>query len=101
MQGRSQRAGIVGVAVVVTLVGSALPALGAGGKLDQTFSGDGRATTFPRGATAFGLAIDAHGRILLAGYTLDGDTDFALARFRPNGSPDPDFGGGDGRVTTD
>jgi uncharacterized delta-60 repeat protein len=91
----------VAVAIVVTLAVSTLPALAAGGKLDQTFSGDGRVTTFPRGATAFGLAIDAQGRILVAGYTLDGGTDLALARFRPNGSPDPDFGDGDGRVTTD
>ena len=88
----------VATAVVATLAVASLPALGAAGKLDTTFSGDGRVTTFPRGATAFGLAIDVQGRILVAGYTLDGDTDFALAHFRPNGIPDPDFGGGDGRV---
>ena len=101
MLGTRVRTGAVAVAVALTLAVSTLPALAAGGKLDRSFSGDGRATTFPRGATAFGLAIDAQGRILVAGYTLDGDTDFALARFRPNGTPDPDFGGGDGRVTTD
>ena len=95
------RTGTVTVVVGLMLAASTPPALAAGGKLDRTFSGDGRATTFPRGATAFGLAIDAQGRILVAGYTLDGDTDFALARFRSNGSPDPDFGDGDGRVTTD
>ena len=71
------------------------------GKLDGSFSVDGRASAFPKGATGFGVAIDAKGRILVAGYTLDGDTDFALARFRPNGSLDPDFGGGDGRVSSD
>ena len=38
---------------------------------------------------------------MVAGYTLGPDPDFALARFRPNGRSDPDFGGGDGRVTTD
>ena len=95
------RTSTLAVAIVVTLTVCTPPALAAGGNLDQTFSGDGRVTTFPRGATAFGLAIDAQGRILVAGYTLDGDTDVALARFRPDGSPDPDFGDGDGRVTTD
>ena len=101
MRGRWLRTVTVATAVAAAITISSLPALGAGGKLDPTFSGDGRVTTFPRGATAFGLAIDAQGRVLVAGYTLDGDTDFALARFRPNGTPDPDFGGGDGRVTTD
>ena len=71
------------------------------GKLDGSFSVDGRASAFPKGATGFAVAIDAKGRILVAGYTLDAETDVALARFRPNGSLDPDFGGGDGRVSTD
>lgn len=100
MQGRSARRAVPTAMALVVLVGM-LPAHAAGGKLDRGFSGDGRATAFPNGATAFGVAIDAKGRILVAGYTLDGDTDLALTRFRPNGSLDPDFGGGDGRVTTD
>jgi uncharacterized delta-60 repeat protein len=87
--------------VAAALVGTAGPALGAGGTLDLSFSGDGRVTAFPKGATAFATTIDAKGRIVVAGYTLGSDPDFAVARFRPNGRPDPDFGGGDGRVTTD
>ena len=100
MQGRRVRT-LASVATVLAVIAQALPAHAAAGKLDNAFSNDGRATAFPKGATAFGVAIDTKGRIVVAGYTLDGDTDFALARFRPNGSLDPDFGGGDGRVTTD
>ena len=100
----ASRARALGTAaiVAVVLVGlSSTPASAAAGKLDGSFSGDGRATAFPKGATGFGVAIDGQGRILVAGYTLGRDTDFALARFRSNGRLDPDFGGGDGRVTTD
>lgn len=94
----------LGVAALVFTAATAVTfssAQAAPGRLDGSFSGDGRASAFPRGATGFGVAIDAKGRILVAGYTLDGDTDLALARFRPNGNLDPDFGGGDGRVSTD
>jgi len=100
MHGRRVRR-LASVATVLAVLARPQPARAAAGKLDHTFSNDGRATAFPKGATGFGVAIDAKGRILVAGYTLDGDTDFALARFRPNGTLDPDFGGGDGRVTTD
>ena len=96
--GRTLTATAVSLAV---LAGAALPANAAGGKLDGSFGGDGRATAYPKGATAFGVAIDGKGRILVAGYTLGNRPDFALTRFRPNGKPDPNFGGGDGRVTTD
>ncbi|MGH2629188.1 MAG: hypothetical protein ACRDHI_01335, partial [Actinomycetota bacterium] len=80
---------------------AATPALAVAGKLDRSFSGDGRVTAFPNGATGFAVEIDAKRRILVAGYTLGPQTNFAIARFRPNGSLDRDFGGGDGRVTTD
>jgi uncharacterized delta-60 repeat protein len=90
------------IAVVGTLLGVPIvSARAAGGALDRTFSGDGRATAFPQGATGYAVAIDGKGRILVAGYTLGADTDLALARFRSNGHLDPNFGGGDGRVTTD
>ena len=85
--------------VVVTSAGSAV---GVDGRLDRRFSGDGRVTTFSGGAVPFGLAIDDERRIVVAGYTTDaGGTDIAVARFRPGGDLDPDFGGGDGRVTID
>ena len=89
------------VSLVATIVTVGAPAASAaGGKLDGSFSDDGRATAFPNGGTAFGVAIDGKGRIVVAGYTLDNRTDFAVARFRPNGRLDPNFGGGDGRVST-
>ncbi len=100
MQGTGVRR-LASAAVILAVLAVALPAHAAAGKLDQSFSNDGRVTAFPKGATAFGAAVDGKGRILVAGYTLENDTDFALARFRPNGTPDPGFGGGDGRVTTD
>jgi uncharacterized delta-60 repeat protein len=90
-------------AACAALVLALLPAAASAatpGKLDRFFSGDGKQTAFVHGATAFGVAIDAKGRIVVAGYTLRASTDFAIARFLPNGRPDHDFGGGDGRVTT-
>jgi uncharacterized delta-60 repeat protein len=76
------------------------------GKLDTTFSGDGKQLiTF--GFTGTGLnvanavAIQADGRIVVAGEAWNGlDFDFALARFNTNGSLDSTFGGG-GKVLTD
>ena len=49
---------------------------------------------------ATAVAIDSRGRVVVAGYTIDGSVDLALARFRPDGSPDPTFSG-DGRVRLD
>ncbi|MFI8963933.1 calcium-binding protein [Streptomyces sp. NPDC053493] len=71
------------------------------GALDPTFDGDGRVTTSfgpPAEAGAMDLALQADGRLVAAGHYAG---DFALARYNTNGSLDPDFGGGDGRVTTD
>jgi uncharacterized delta-60 repeat protein len=73
------------------------------GRLDRSFSVDGRVTTnFPGGDTsALGVAIDSHGRIVAAGYTGDyPDWDGALARYKPNGARDRSFGTG-GKVITD
>ena len=86
----------------VVVVASAAPATAVDGRLDRRFSGDGRATTFSGGAVPFAVAIDDQRRIVVAGCTTgDGGTDIAVARFRPGGGLDPDFGGGDGRVTID
>ena len=101
MQGRRVRS-LASIAAALVVLAHGLPAQAAAGQLDHSFSNDGRATAFPKGATGFGVAIDGKGRIVVAGYTtLGADTDFALARFRANGTLDPNFGGGDGRVTTD
>lgn len=89
---------LASAALLVSSLGS--PARADPGSLDKFFAGDGRQTAFPQGTTGYAVAIDKQGRIVVAGYTLTAKTDFALARFLPNGNPDPDFGGGDGRVTT-
>lgn len=57
-------------------------------------------TMFVGGATAQAVAIDAHDRILVAGYTIGAKTDVAIARVRPRGALDGSFGG-DGRVRID
>jgi uncharacterized delta-60 repeat protein len=69
--------------------------------LDPSFGGDGLVGAFAAGGVATGVAVDARGRILVGGYTIDGEVDLAVARFLPNGTPDASFGGGDGRVRLD
>jgi uncharacterized delta-60 repeat protein len=68
------------------------------GSLDRTFSGDGRqATDFPGGdAAATGVAIQANGKIVVAGGS---SGDFAVVRYRTDGSLDSSFSG-DGKTTT-
>ena len=79
------------------------------GSLDTTFGNGGIVTTtFPgQGSYAFALALQADGKIIAAGtdfvnFSSDdsSDTDFALERYNPDGSPDVTFGN-DGQVTTD
>ena len=76
------------------------------GNLDSGFGTGGKVTTDFSNTTdaAFSVAIQADGRLVLAGYvrnTLDIDgADFALARYNTDGSLDTSFGTG-GRVTTD
>jgi uncharacterized delta-60 repeat protein len=90
---------LAAVALVATVLTA--PAVAVPGHLDPYFDADGRQTSFIHGATAYAVAIDARGRIVVAGYTLNRNTDVALARFLPNGQPDVGFGGGDGRATAD
>ena len=82
----------------------ALARYNSDGSLDSTFDSDGRVTTdFAGGASvAFALAIQADGKLVVAGDTDTGFTglDFALARYNSNGSLDSTFDSG-GRVTTD
>jgi uncharacterized delta-60 repeat protein len=75
---------------------------------DSSFSGDGRVVTdFLPGAdngqdAAHAVLVQADGRVLAAGSGTAGGTsvDFAVARYRADGSLDPTFGN-DGRVTSD
>ena len=78
------------------------------GSLDTSFGDGGIVTTiFPAGSYAFDVALQADGKIIAAGtHFVDfnpgemSDTDFALARYNPDGTPDGTFGTG-GQVTTD
>jgi uncharacterized delta-60 repeat protein len=54
------------------------------------------ATCFNGSGNAEDVAVDSHDRVLATG---KGNGDFALARYRTDGSLDPNFGG-DGKVTT-
>jgi uncharacterized delta-60 repeat protein len=66
------------------------------GALDKTFSGDGKVLTDfgggDNGSTG-GLVIQPDGKIVVAGYMWNGaDYDFAVYRYKANGSPDNTFG---------
>jgi uncharacterized delta-60 repeat protein len=74
------------------------------GLLDPTFSGDGKQTTNFGGDPENGgdgagaVALDPNGKIVVVGRGGPG-ADFALARYNPTGSLDPNFSG-DGKQTT-
>jgi uncharacterized delta-60 repeat protein len=80
-------------------------ALAAPGDLDTSFSSDGKAFTDFRGGSydrASALAIQPDGMLVVAGVSFNASdiADFALARYRPDGSLDPTFGSA-GKVLTD
>ena len=60
------------------------------GSLDTTFSGDGKVTTdFGAWETAYSLAIQSNGKILVAGTTNDQiNSNFAVVRYNSDGSLD-------------
>jgi uncharacterized delta-60 repeat protein len=86
----------------------ALARLTPTGSLDSSFGGDGRVVTdFLPGPDngqddAHAVLVQADGRILAAGGAVAGagSVDFAVARYRADGSLDPTFSH-DGRVTSD
>ncbi|HSE83332.1 MAG TPA: hypothetical protein VLB01_02140 [Thermodesulfobacteriota bacterium] len=78
--------------------GFALARYNSNGSLDTTFSGDGKVTIIDVG-TAYSLAIQSNGKIVIAGM-YDYNTGIALARLNSNGSLDTTFSG-DGKVLTD
>ena len=80
------------------------------GSLDGSFGDGGIVTTsFPgQGSYASAVALQADGKIIAAGtdyvaFSSDdsSNTDFALARYNQDGTPDTTFGGGSGQVATD
>ncbi len=75
------------------------------GSLDRRFGGDGIVTTPIResGDGAFAMTIQPDGRIIAAGYSEAAsgfNRDVALARYMADGSLDPAFGDGTGKLTT-
>ncbi len=96
------------VAFVLALTGLMLGVAGGApaqaakpGNLDRSFGGNGEVKTRFLGQThneARAVMIDSKGRIVAAGYVATA-TNFAVARFKPNGTLDHSFSG-DGRVTT-
>jgi uncharacterized delta-60 repeat protein len=84
----------------------ALARFNPNGSLDSSFSRDGRQTTAFGGdfnGVASDVALQGDGRIVVAGQAATGPApwgDFALARYKPNGSLDPTFSR-DGKRTTD
>ena len=78
------------------------------GSLDRSFGSGGIVTTtFPEGSYAFDVALQPDGKIIAAGTVFvnfipgeSSNTDFALARYNQDGTPDATFGNG-GQVSTD
>src|SRR5437660_4294349 len=78
------------------------------GSLDRSFGNGGIVTTtFPEGSYASDVALAPDGKIIAAGTVFvdfipgeSSNTDFALARYNPDGTPDAAFGSG-GQVSTD
>ena len=72
------------------------------GSLDNTFDSDGKVTT-PIGNYddyAQSIALQSDGKFVVAGYSIIGTNyDFAVVRYKNDGSLDTDFGSG-GKVTT-
>ncbi len=72
-----------------TEAGFALARYRADGKPDNSFGADGRVRTMiGSGGSAYALAIQPDGRVVVAG---SGGGGFALARYEPNGSLDSSF----------
>ena len=72
------------------------------GSPDASFDTDGKLTTVIGAGTdiANALALQQDGKIVVAGYAVNGSSDdFAAARYNPDGSRDTNFDG-DGRLTT-
>lgn len=89
-----------------TFADFAVARLNDNGSLDTSFDSDGKLTTdfirFFSSATAFGVTVQADGKIVVAGNSAQEATgiDFAVARYNPDGSLDNSFGIG-GKQTID
>ena len=91
--------------LVTGLLGGQLAAAGPAaadpGRLDPGFGTGGKTTTRFAGDAGATAAVLQNGKVVAAGFAVTGaTTDFALTRYRPNGTLDTSFGN-HGRVTTD
>ena len=93
---------IMGLALVLA---TAPAARTAPGDLDPTFGGDSKIRTdlTPAEDDGYTVAIKPDGKIVVAGEMGTGRPDprMAIVRYETNGSLDPFFGGGDGKVSID
>src|SRR5262245_9715242 len=101
---RSARVPMLSLAAAALLA----PWLGAqAGDLDPSFGHAGQLMIDFNNSTdlARDLALQPDGKIICVGQTYTNNDfsteDFAVTRHLPNGTLDPSFGGGDGKVTTD
>jgi uncharacterized delta-60 repeat protein len=84
---------------VITAGGDTIARYRQNGTLDPSFGNGGAIENVPGGLTA--VAIDSQGRIVAVGRGEQSDYfHFFVARFLPNGTPDPSFGSGSGSVVT-
>ena len=94
--------GLAWALLLTALLAPTLAQAAKPGDLDPSFGDGGKVKTGFENCRcrAQSVAIDARGRIVAVGGGAERGADFALARYEPNGKPDPSFSG-DGRVTTD
>jgi uncharacterized delta-60 repeat protein len=90
---------LFGLAVGASLgFGIAPSALAAPGDLDPSFGTGGRVAMQPanKAGSFTGVAIQPDGKIVLGGWVTanPGETDMAVTRLNPDGTPDTDFGSG-------
>jgi len=93
---------VAGYAGYFASVDFALARYETNGNLDMTFNGTGRVITPVATDNDYGqsVALQTDGKILVAGYTRIGtNDDFALVRYKTNGTLDTTFNGS-GKVTT-
>lgn len=93
---------IAGFAINATYKEFMVARFNSNGTPDLTFSGDGKAyvDVGTDNDVANGISIRSDGRIVLVGDSKVTNTDFGMARFYPDGSPDVEFSG-DGKVSLD
>ncbi len=93
---------LAGYAYGATMNDFALARYTANGDLDTTFDGDGKLVTDFAGGSdlAKDITLQPNGKIVVAGNATGASSDFALARYNPDGSLDSAFDG-DGLLMTD